>query len=152
MTISADSDNQPQHDNDNAEAESLRLTQEQEQQQAEASFHATYSAVTNLFKVKQKKYQKTYDLALLEGKISLQAIAVFGILILITFVVVVALWCLINVAIVLGVMQLSSSLWLGLLTSAGVNALLLGICFSWMKKVKREVGFKRTKRVLKGDL
>lgn len=148
MTISADSDTQPQRDN--AEAESLRLTQEQEQQ-AEASFHATYSAITNLFKVKQKKYQKTYDLALLEGKISLQAIAVFAILILLTFVIVVALWCLINVAIVLGVMQFSSSLWLGLLTAVGVNALLFGVCFSLMRKVKREVGFKRTNRVLKGD-
>lgn len=148
MTISADSDTQPQRDN--AEAESLRLTQEQEQQ-AEASFHATYSAITNLFKVKQKKYQKTYDLALLEGKISLQAIAVFAILILLTFVIVVALWCLINVAIVLGVKQFSSSLWLGLLTAVGVNALLFGVCFSLMRKVKREVGFKRTNRVLKGD-
>ncbi|MBA6389288.1 hypothetical protein H4J38_00695 [Colwellia sp. BRX10-3] len=150
MTISADSDTQ--RERDNAEAESVRLTQDQEQeQQAEASFHATYSAITNLFKVKQKKYQKTYELALLEGKISLQAIAVFAILILLTFVVVVALWCLINVAIVLGVKQFSSSLWLGLLTAVGVNALLFGICFSLMRKVKREVGFKRTNRVLKGD-
>ena len=148
MSTSADSDNQPKHDN--AEAESLRLIQEQ-QQEAEASFHATYSAIADLFKVKQKKFQKTYDLALLEGKISLQAMAVFGILMLLTFVVVATLWCLINIAIVLGVMQFSSSLWLGLLVATSINALLFVICFSLMRKVKREVGFKRTKRVLKGD-
>ena len=150
MTINADSDNQPKHEN--AEAESLRLIQEQQQQQeAEASFHDTYSAITNLFKVKQKKYQKTYDLALLEGKISLQAIAVFGILILTTFVVVAMLWCLINVAIVLGVMQLSASFWLGLFIAASINVLLFVICFGLMRKVKREVGFNRTKRAIKGD-
>lgn len=148
MTISADSENQPKHDS--AEAESLRLLQEQ-QQQAEASFHATYSAIANFLKVKQKKYHKTYELALLEGKISLQAIAVFGILILFTFIIVAALWCLINVAIVLGVMQLSTSLWLGLFIAASINALLFAFCFNLMRKVKREVGFNRTKRVLEGD-
>jgi len=148
VTISADSENQPKHDS--AEAESLRLLQEQ-QQQAEASFHATYSAIANFLKVKQKKYHKTYELALLEGKISLQAIAVFGILILFTFIIVAALWCLINVAIVLGVMQLSTSLWLGLFIAASINALLFAFCFNLMRKVKREVGFNRTKRVLEGD-
>ena len=147
MTISADSENQPKHDS--AEAESLRISQAQE---AEASFHATYSAIANLFKVKQKKYQKTFELALLEGKISIQAIAVFGILILLTFIIVATLWCLINVAIVIAVMQLSTSIWLGLLVAAGINGLLFAFCFSLMRKVKREVGFNRTKRVLKGDL
>ncbi|ASP46768.1 hypothetical protein [Cognaticolwellia beringensis] len=149
MTISADSENQPKHDS--AEAESLRISQAQAQE-AEASFHATYSAIANLFKVKQKKYQKTFELALLEGKISIQAIAVFGILILLTFIIVATLWCLINVAIVIAVMQLSSSIWLGLLVAAGINTLLFAFCFSLMRKVKREVGFNRTKRVLKGDL
>ena len=148
MSTSADSDNQPKHDN--AEAESLRLIQEQ-QQEAEASFHATYSAITNLFKVKQKKYQKTYELALCEGKISLQAIAVFGILMLFTFVVVAAIWCLVNVAIVIGIMQLSSSFWLGLLVATVINTILIAFCFSLMKKVKHQVGFNRTKRVIKGD-
>lgn len=145
MTISADPESQPQQDN--AEVESLRLQQEHE---TEASFQATYSAITNLFKVKQKKYQKTFELAFLEGKISLQAIAVFSILLLLTCVFLATLWCLINVAIVLGVMQLFSSLWLGLLIAAGVNALLVAGLFYLMKKVKREVGFNRTKRVIKG--
>lgn len=146
MTISADSESQPQQDN--AEAESLRLQQDQE---TEASFHATYSAITNLFKVKQKKYQKTFELVLLEGKISFQAIVVFSILMLLACVFFATLWCLINVAIVLGAMQLFSSLWLGLLIAASINVLLVSVLFYLMKKVKREVGFHRTKRVIKGD-
>lgn len=146
MSISADSESQPQQGN--AEAESLRLQQERE---AEASFQATYSAITNLFKVKQKKYQKTFELAFLEGKISLQAIAVFSILMLLTCVFLATLWCLINVAIVLGVMQLFSSLWLGLLVAGAINALLVVVLFYLIKKVKREVGFNRTKRVITGD-
>lgn len=148
MTTSARSENQPQHDSD--EAESVRLKQEHEHQ-AKASFQATYSAVTDLFKVKQKKYQKTFELAVLEGKISLQAIAVFGLLILLTCVFLATLWVLLNVAIVVGVMQLSSSLWLGLLAAGGINALLVAILFHLMRKVKREVGFSRTKRVMEGD-
>ena len=148
MTTSARSESQPQHDSD--EAESVRLKQEHEHQ-AKASFQATYSAVTDLFKVKQKKYQKTFELAVLEGKISLQAIAVFGLLILLTCVFLATLWVLLNVAIVVGVMQLSSSLWLGLLAAGGINALLVAILFHLMRKVKREVGFSRTKRVMEGD-
>lgn len=149
MTISAQSESQPQHD-DNTEAESLRLKQELEQQ-AKASFQATYSAITDLFNVKQKKYQKTMELAFLEGRISLQAIAVFAILMLLTSVFLATLWCLLNVAIVIGVMQLSSSLWLGLLVAAGINVLLVAILFRLIRKVKAQVGFNRTKRVIKGD-
>jgi len=146
VTISADSEDQPQHSK--AEAESLRLKQEQ---LSEASFQATYSAIANLFKVKQKKYQKTFELAFLEGKISLQAVAGFAILMLLSCVFLTTLWCLVNVGIVVGVMQLSSSLWLGLLIAGGINALLVGMLFYLMKKVKREIGFNRTKRVMKGD-
>lgn len=148
MTISAHSENQPQQDN--IEAESLRLKQEQEQLN-EASFQATYSAITNLFKVKQKKYQKTFELAFLEGEISLKAIVVFAILMLLSCVFLATLWCLINVAIVAGVMQIYSSLWLGLLVAGGINVLLVTLLFGLMKKVKREIGFGRTKRVMKGD-
>ena len=73
MTINEDSDAQHNKHTD-AEAESLRLLQEREQlQAAEASFIETYSAIIKLFKVKQKKYQNTLDLAALEGKISLKA-------------------------------------------------------------------------------
>jgi hypothetical protein len=147
VTSSANTENHPQQDT--AEDESLRLKQEQ---LTEASFHATYSAVINLFKVKQKKYQKTFDLAFLEGKITLQAIAVFSILALLACAFVTTLWLLTNVAIVFGVLQLYSSLWLGLLVAAGANVLMLGIFFYLMRKVKRQVGFTRTKRVVKGDI
>ncbi len=147
MTSSAHTENPSQRDT--AEKESLRLKQEQ---RAEASFHATYSAVTNLFKVKQKKYRKTFDLAFLEGKITLQAIAVFSVLALLACVFVTTFWFLVNVAIVVGVMQLYSSLWLGLLVAIGINAVMLSIFFYLMRKVKRQVGFTRTKRVVKGDI
>ncbi len=151
MTISEDSGTQQKHDN--AEAESLRLSQEQQQAvEAEASFRETYSAIIKLFNVKQKKYKSTLELALLEGKISLKAMAVFGILMLAAFVIVAVLWGIFNVALVLGVMHCSSSVWLGLMVAAGVNVLLFFICFNLMKKVKREVGFNRTQRVFKGDL
>ena len=146
MTTSAHSKKHPQQDN--AEDENLRLQQEQV---VEASFQATYSAVINLFRVKQKKYQKTFDLAFLEGKITLQAVAIFSLLALLASVFITTLWCLINVAIVVGVMQFYSSLWLGLLVAASVNIFLLGIFFYFMKKVKRQVGFSRTKRTVKGD-
>lgn len=147
MTSSAHTENHPQQDT--AGDESLRLKQEQA---TEASFHATYSAVINLFKVKQKKYQKTFDLAFLEGKITLQAIAVFSVLALLACVFVTTLWFLINVAIVVGVMQLYSSLWLGLLVATAINVVMLSIFFYLMRKVKRQVGFTRTKRVVKGDI
>lgn len=146
MTTNAHSERHPQQDN--AEDESLRLQQEQA---VEASFQATYSAVINLFKVKQKKYQKTFDLAFLEGKITLQAVAIFSLLALLACVFITTLWFLINVAIVVGAVQLYSSLWLGLLIAASVNVLLLGVFFYLMKKVKRQVGFSRTKRTVKGD-
>lgn len=147
MTSSAHSENHSQQDD--AENESLRLQQEQA---SEASFQATYSAVINLFKVKQKKYQKTFDLAFLEGKITLQAVAIFSLLALLACVFITTLWFLINVAIVVGLMQIYSSLWLGLLIAASVNILLLGIFFYLMKGVKRQVGFTRTERIVKGDL
>lgn len=147
MTSSAHSESHSQQDD--AENESLRLQQEQA---SEASFQATYSAVINLFKVKQKKYQKTFDLAFLEGKITLQAVAIFSLLALLACVFITTLWFLINVAIVVGLMQIYSSLWLGLLIAASVNILLLGIFFYLMKGVKRQVGFTRTKRIVKGDL
>jgi len=147
VTANAHPENHPQRDT--AEGESLRLKQEQA---IEASFHSTYSAVINLFKVKHKKYQKTFDLAFLEGKITLQAVAVFSILALLACVFITTLWLLINVAIVVAIMQLYSSLWLGLLTAAGTNILMLGIFFYLMRKVKRQVGFTRTKRVVKGDI
>lgn len=146
MTTSSSSQNYPQQND--AEDESLRLKQEQVD---EASFQATYSAVLNLFRVKQKKYQKTFDLAFLEGKITLQAIAVFSVLALLVCVFITTLWLLINVAIVIGALQLYSSLWLGLLVAASANALLIGMFFYLMRKVKRQVGFTRTKRVMEGD-
>ena len=134
-----------------ADAESLRLKQEQEQL-AEASFQETYSAITSLFKIKQTKYQKTLKLAFLEGKISLQAIVIFAILMLLICVFLTTLWCLVNIAIVLAVMHFFSALWLGLLTAAGMNVLLIALFVMLLKMVKRQVGFSRTKRVLAGDL
>lgn len=145
MTINADSEKRPQQNA--AEADSPRLKQEVD----EASFRATYTAITRLFKTKQKKYNKTFELAFLEGKITLQAIVVMAVLILVSCIFVGTLWCLLNVAIVLGIMQLYSSLWLGLIVAGGINMLLLGIFIFLMRKVKREVGFKRTKQVMKGD-
>lgn len=152
MTISEESGTQHQKHTD-AETESLRLLQEREQlQAAEASFLETYSAIVKLFNVKQKKYKSTLDLATLEGKISLKAIAVFGILMLVTIVIATILWCLVNVAVVLGVMHLSSSVWLGISIALGINTLLIFMALKLMRKVKREIGFSRTKRVFKGDL
>jgi len=155
VTKSADSTHsthsQSQSQPDNAEAESLRLKQEQEQL-AEASFQETYSAITSLFKIKQTKYQKTLELAFLEGKISLQAIVIFAILMLLICVFLTTLWCLVNIAIVLAVMYFFSALWLGLLTAAGLNVLLIALFVMLLKMVKRQVGFSRTKRVLAGDL
>lgn len=152
MTISEDSNTQHKR-RTSAEDESLRLSQEREQSQAaEASFLDTYSAIVKLFNVKQKKYKSTLDLAALEGKISLKAIAVFGILILITIVIATILWCLINVAVVLGVTHLFSSVWLGLGIAVGINILLIFIALKLMRKVKREIGFSRTQRIFKGDL
>ena len=148
MTTNAQSNNQPQHEH--SEAESLRLKQEQ-QQDTEASFQETYDALKKLLNVKQKKYQKTIELAFLEGKISLKAVAVFALLMIFTCVFITVLWCLINVAIVAGLMQAYSSLWLGLLVAGGINTLIIALLVTLMKKVKREVGFDRTKRVLKGD-
>lgn len=155
MTKSADSTHtsysQSQPKAGNADAESLRLKQEQEQL-AEASFQETYSAITSLFKIKQTKYQKTLNLAFLEGKISLQAIVIFAILMLLICVFMTTLWCLVNIAIVLAVMHFFSALWLGLLTAAGMNVLLIALFVMLLKMVKRQVGFSRTKRVLAGDL
>ena len=141
----------------NAETESLRLKQENEQesqqeQSTEASFEDTYSAIKSLFKIKQTKYQKTLKLAFLEGKISLQAIVVFAILMLLICIFLTTLWCLINVAIVLTVMHFFSALWLGLLIAVGLNLLLITLFFMLLKSVKREVGFSRTKRAIAGDL
>ena len=151
MTINEDSDAQHNKHTD-AEAESLRLLQEREQlQSAEASFIETYSAIVKLFKVKQKKYQSTLDLAALEGKISLKAIAVFGILLFITSVIATVLWCLINVAIVHGTVHLFSSMWIGLGIALAINTLLVLLALKLMRKVKREIGFNRTQRVFKGD-
>jgi len=151
VTINEGSDAQHKKHTD-AEAESLRLLQEREQlQAAEASFIETYSAIVKLFKVKQKKYQNTLDLAALEGKISLKAIAIFGILLFITSVIATILWCLINVAIVLATMHLFSSVWLGLGIAVAINILLILLALKLMRKVKREIGFNRTQRVFKGD-
>jgi hypothetical protein len=146
VTINEDSDAQHNKHTD-AEAESLRLLQEREQlQAAEASFIETYSAIIKLFKVKQKKYQNTLD-----RKISLKAIAIFGILLFITSVIATILWCLINVAIVLATMHLFSSVWLGLGIAVAINILLILLALKLMRKVKREIGFNRTQRVFKGD-
>lgn len=141
----------------NAETESLRLKQEDEQrsqqeQSSQASFEDTYSALKSLLKIKQTKYQKTLKLAFLEGQISLQAIVVFAILLLLICIFLTALWCLIMVAVVLTVVHFFSALWLGLLTAAVLNVLLIAIFFMLLKRVKHEVGFSRTKRVLAGDL
>lgn len=140
-----------------AETESLRLKQEgerksQQEQSTQASFEDTYSALKSLFKIKQTKYHKTLKLVFLEGKISLQAIVVFAILLLLICIFITSLWSLINVAIVLTVMHFFSALWLGLLTAAGLNCLLMALFFMLLKRVKREVGFSRSKRVLAGDL
>lgn len=151
MTTNEDCDTQQQKHSD-AEAESLRLSQDREQlQAAEASFIETYSAIVKLLKLTQKKYKSTLELATLEASISLKSIAILGILLLITVVIATVLWCLINVAVVLGVMHLSSSIWLGLSIALGCNILLVFIVLKLLKKVKREIGFSRTQRVFKGD-